>query len=128
MINIGKTFIEAVNHSGLFGYLKNIGSDKISFTLAQDDNQVYADIVLEQKTPERVKTSASMLNTVFFALKMLEERGIKKLDENSKILVENTKITTTGNNLALNFALSKDIAQELVNRKLKSLAENRTAK
>jgi hypothetical protein len=58
-------------------------------------------------------------------IKLADSSGLKKLDDNSKTLIENSKITTEGKNFVLNFALPKPVAQGIITKTLKERAEKR---
>ncbi len=125
MIDVAKDAIEAVGNSGFFGYLKNYGVDKVNFTLVQDDKQIYAIIVSDQKTPEKAGSTASGFNSLLSGIKLLDQNGLKKLDERSKALVNNSKVTSEGKNFVFNFTLPKPVAQDIINKSLKERAEKK---
>jgi hypothetical protein len=125
MKEVARQAIEAVGNSGFLAYLKNSGVDKVNFTLVQDDKQINVIIVSEQKIIEKAKTTVSSLNNMLSAGKLADSNGIKKLDENSKTLIENSKITSEGKNFVLNFALPKPVAQGIITKTLKERAEKR---
>lgn len=118
IINVAKDAIEAVGDSGILGYLKVRGIDKITFKLIQDEKQIYAVISSDQKTPEKANTIASGINGLLSTLIIADANGWKKLDKDSKTLVNGAKITSEGKNFILNFAIPKSDAQEMINRKL----------
>jgi len=125
MVNVAKEAIEAVGNSGFLGYLKNIGVDKVKFTLVQDDKQIHVNIVSSQKDDNQAKSRASTFNALLSGLIFADENGLKKLDENSKTLVTNSKVTSEGKNFVFNFVLLKPAAQDLINRTLKERAEKK---
>ena len=125
MVNVAKDAIEAVGNSGFLGYLKNNGIDRVNFTMVQDDKQIYVLIVSDQKTPEKAATTASGFNTLISGIKILDQNGLKKLDDNSKTLVENSKVSSDGKNFVLNFTIPKQNAQDLINKSLKERAEKK---
>ncbi|MBA2495343.1 MAG: hypothetical protein H0V31_11695 [Acidobacteria bacterium] len=125
MVNVAKDAIEAVGNSGFLGYLKNNGIDRVNFTMVQDDKQIYVIIISDQKTAEKAGTVASGFNTLLSGIKVLDQNGLKKLDENSKTLVNNSKVTSDGKNFVLKFTLPKQDAQNLINRSLKERAEKK---
>lgn len=127
MINMAKEALEAVGNSGILGYLKNSGVDKVNIKLIQDDKQIYAIIASDQKTPEKAKTTASQINIALQALIFADNNGLKKLDENSKTLVNNSKITNEGKTFVLNFSVPKPVGQDLINRSLKERAEKKNS-
>jgi len=125
MIEVAKEAIEAVGNSGFLGYLKNNGIDKVNFKIVQDDKQISVIIVSDQKNTNKANATASAFNALLSGIKLLDENGLKKLDENSKTLVNNSKVTSEGKNFVLNFVLTKPAAQDLINRSLKERAEKK---
>lgn len=127
MIDVAKDTLQAVGDSGILRYLKNSGIDKVTIKLIQDDKQIYAIIVSDQKTPEKAGTTASGFNTLLSGVKLLDQNGFKKLDENSKTLINNSKITAEGKNFVLNFSIPKPLGQDLINRSLKERADKKNS-
>jgi len=125
MIEVAKQAIEAVGNSGFLGHLKNNGVDKVNFTIIQNDKEISVIILSDQKTPEKAGTIASGFNALLSGLIFADNNGIKKLDENSKTLVNNSKVTSEGKKFKLNFVLPKQQAQDLINRSLKDRAEKK---
>ena len=87
--------------------------------------QIYVIIVSDQKTPEKASTTASGFNTLLSGIRLLDQNGLKKLDESSKTLINNSKVTNDGKNFVLNFTIPKQDAQNLINRSLKERAEKK---
>lgn len=127
MINMAKLALESVGNSGILGYLKNNGVDKVNFTLVQDDKQIYAIIVSDQKTPEKAQTTVSLINTALQGLAFADNTGLKKLDENSKTLVANSKVSSEGKSFVFKFVVPKPVGQDLINRSLKERAEKKNS-
>jgi len=125
MIEVAKQAIEAVGNSGFLGHLKNNGVDKVNFTIVQNDKEISVVILSDQKTPEKASTIASGFNALLSGLIFADKNGFKKLDENSKTLVNNSKVTSDGKKFKLNFVLPKQEAQDLINRSLKERAEKK---
>jgi len=125
MIRIAKDFIEAINASGSFGYLRNLGVEKMTFTLVQDGNQIYADIVSEQETVEKARTSASAFDTFLRMISLMDERKLKRLSEDERILFQGVTANNENKNLTLKFTYQKSVIQEIINRKLKELEQKK---
>jgi hypothetical protein len=122
MVNVAKETIEAVGNSGFLGYLKNYDVDRVNFTMIQDDKQVSIIIISDQKDANKANTTASGFNTLLSGLIFADDNGIKKLDERSKILIKNAKVTSNGKNFIFNFNIPKQDAQNLINSSLKERA------
>lgn len=127
MVDVAKKALEAIGQSGFLGYLKNLGIDKINFKIVQDDKNLSIKIVSDQKNPNKANTTASGFNTLISGIELLDRNDIKKLDENSKTLIKNSKATSEGKNFVFNFELPKQEAQDLINRSLKERAEKKAA-
>ncbi|MDQ3322640.1 MAG: hypothetical protein M3525_09480 [Acidobacteriota bacterium] len=125
MSDIAKLALEAVGNSGILGHLKNNGIDRVSITLVQDNEKISAIILSDQKTPEKARTTASGFNTLLSALILADNNGFTKLDDNSKTLVNNSKVTSDGKNFVLNFAIPKQMGQDLIDQSLKQRAEKK---
>ena len=119
MINVAKSAIEAIGNSGLLTYLQKLGVENISFTLVQDDKQIYAVITSDQKSENRAKSVSSGLNAAL----TLGKPTIKEAD--TLTLLNAAKIEAQGKNFVLNFNLDKPIAQELINRQLQKAQAKR---
>lgn len=119
MINVAKSAIEAIGDSGLLTYLQKLGVENISFTLVQDDKQIYATITSDQKSENRAKLVSSGLNTFI----SLGKPTIKEAD--TLTVLNAAKIEAQGKNFVLNFNLDKPIAQELINRQLQKAQAKR---
>lgn len=112
MVDIAKSAIEAINNGNMFYYLKQIGIDKIDFTLMQDDEQIYAIISSAQPNAERAKSMSSSMGTLLGLAKI----SIK--EEELKALVEEAKAVQQGKNAVLNFKIDKLVAQTMITKKL----------
>lgn len=112
MVNIAKSAIEAINNGNMFYYLKQIGIDKVDFTLMQDDEQIYAIISSSQKSEERARTLAGSMGMLL----TLAKGGIKEPE--LKTLIESAKTEQQAKNFVLNFKIDKLVAQTLITQKL----------
>lgn len=112
MINVAKSAIEAVNDSGLLSYLREYGVEKVSLVLIQDDKQLTAVIKGNLPTEEKARTVSSGINGLI---------GIAKLtnrDDDLKKLMDAAKFTTEKRDFVMNFALPKQDAHKLIDKKL----------
>lgn len=122
MSDMAKLALEAVGNSGILGHLKNNGIDRVNITLVQDADKISAIILSDQKTPEKARTTASGFSMLLSTLILADNNGLTKLDDNSKTLVNNSKVTSDGKNFVLNFAIPKQMGQDLIDRSLKQRA------
>ncbi len=112
MVDVAKSAIEAIGDSGLLNYLKNLGIDKVNFTLQQDNDQIFVAITSDQITEQRAKTVSSGLNGWI----SIGKSTVK--EDDTKILLEAAKVESKGKNFVLNFKLPKPVAQDMINRQL----------
>ena len=119
MIEIGKSVIEAINDSGFFIYLSQLGAEKIDFTLAQDDTQTYVVFISELATVQRAMTAASGLNTLIKINSFSAKNDTKRLNDETRILMDGMTVNGEDKKLVIKMAYEKSFVQELINRKLK---------
>lgn len=119
MINVAKDAIEAIGDSGILTYLSSLEVENVSFTLVQDDKQIYAIITSDQKTENQAKKISSGLNFFISTGKMTVK------EEDTLALLNASKVESQGKNFVLNFKLDKPIAQELIKRQLEKAQAKR---
>jgi hypothetical protein len=105
--------IEAVGDSGFLTYLRSLDVEKMTLTLVQNNEQIIARIVAEQKTVERARLVQSGLNGY-----IMFGKGAVKNPSDEKTLLDGAQVVAEGKNFVLNFALPKPVAQEMINRRL----------
>lgn len=120
MQDVAKGAIEAVNNSGLFVYLKDLGAEKVNFTLIQDDKQIYAIIRSDQPTPEKAKSISSGLGVLI----SVAQGNVKEPEVQT--LMKAAKITAQGKSFILNFALPKDEAHKIIDQKLQEARQKKS--
>ncbi len=125
MVVAAKESIEAIGDSGFLIYLKNQNIDKANLTLAQNDDQIYIQLVSDMKDPNKANTAMSGLNAAIQGAVMLDANGFAKLDESSKLLIKNAKITTDGKNFILTVLIPKAEGQAMISDTLKKRAEKK---
>lgn len=125
MVIAAKESIEAIGDSGFLSYLKNQNIDKANLTLAQTDDQIYIQLVSDMKDPNKANTAMSGLNTAIQAAMFADANGITKLDESSKLLIKNAKITTEGKNFVLTVLIPKSEGQAMILKSLNDRAEKK---
>lgn len=125
MVNTAKSAIEAFGDSGFLIYLKNQNIDKANLTLAQNDEQIYIQLVSDMKDPNKANTAMSGLNAAIQGAVLLDANNITKLDESSKLLIKNAKITTDGKNFILTVLIPKAEGQAMIGDTLKKRAEKK---
>jgi hypothetical protein len=118
MVEVAKQAIEAVGNSGWLGYLHMLGVDKINFTVIQDNENLKVVITSDQPTPQRAETIKNGLNGFIEGALMFDRSNIKKLGDDERLLLQSAKVTFSGKQFVLDFAMPKQKAQEMITRKL----------
>jgi len=114
MINVGKAAMEALGDSGYLTYLKLLGVDKVTATLVQDDEKINVVIKSSQKTADGATRIKNGINGYLLIGKTLVDNP-----SDERTLLDGASVTTDGKSFLLNFTMPKQIAQEMINRKLK---------
>ena len=122
MIKIGKSFIEAINASGFFAYLSELGVDRINFALSQDENRFTGVIKSEVATSERAKITASGLRSYFKAAQ------IQIKDEDDKLLLSYFDVTANDKNFVITFVAPREEIQRLVEKNLEKMTTKASSK
>lgn len=125
MINVAKDSIEAIGDSGFLIYLKNLNIDKANLTLAQNDEQIYIQLVSDMKDANKANVAASGLRTTVEGLNLADANGFAKLDESAKLLIKHAKITSDGKNFILTVLIPKADGQAMIGDTLKKRAEKK---
>jgi hypothetical protein len=125
MVRVAKSALQALGDSGFLGVLKERGIDTINLTVAQNDNEFYAILLSDMKTPEKAATAASGLNFLVQSAILVDNNGMKKLDDTAKLLLINTTLKSEGKNFRLDFKLPKEEALVLIRQTLNKRAEKR---
>ncbi|MEP6902922.1 MAG: hypothetical protein ABJA66_14305 [Actinomycetota bacterium] len=118
MAKLAQAAILAVGDSGWLGYLKTLGVKKVVFTLSQNDTEMTAKILGDQKDENTAKTNASGLNAFI-------QIGRSTTDGDEKVLLDQASTTAEGKSIILNFVIPKQIAQDLIQKKLKEAEDKK---
>jgi len=121
MVEVAKQAIEAVNDSGFLGYLENLGSNKITWTLGQDEKQLFSTLQSVQPNENKAKTISSGFNLIIAAGKN------KRKGKDEEVLLNSLQVTSQGNNVIFNMAMPKEIAQEMIQRKLAEISQRKSS-
>ena len=116
MAKLAQDAILAIGDSGWLGYLNTIGIKKVVFTLSQDNENIIANIIGDQKDENSAKTSASGLTGLISI-------GKGATDGDEKVLLEGASVTSEGKSVILNVKIPKQIALEMIKSKLKEAEE-----
>ncbi len=114
IVNVARDAVQAVGDSGLLGYLRNFGAEKVKITLIQDGEKITALFESEQTSPERARSMASG-----FGVFLSAAPSIVKGDDEKLLLKGVRPPTSNGKFFIINVEIPKQIAQEMINRRLK---------
>lgn len=118
IIEIAKSFVEAVADSGWLVYLRQLDVEKMNLTLGQNDSQTYAAVVSELPTAERAATIAAGLNTMV-RLAQMKETGAKGISQDEKFLIGGIEVERANKILTIKLTYEKSAVRELIDRLLK---------
>lgn len=113
IIEIAKRSVKEINELGVFKYLKDFEVEKIKFVLGQNNANIYASVVFEQKTREKAKIAANGLK-----LLLLTPQPEDKDSEEAKIISSGISVNSTENVVTLNFNYQKSVAQAFIQQAL----------
>lgn len=117
MVDVAEKAIAAIGDSGWLGHLRNLGVEKINFTVVQDNDNLQVIILSDMPTKEQANTvSSGLYNLMKIALAVN-----KNLGEDEKVLLNSAKTTVNPDNakqFVLNFVIPKTTALEMITRKL----------
>lgn len=120
MIEVARQAVEKVGDSGFLGYLYNLGAENIQITLEQVDGKVLVFLKSDMKTEQKAKTMASGLGVFMAGVKI----GLKTDDE--KALMNSAKSPTSeGKFFIIQVEMTKDQAQEMIQRNLIEAAKKK---
>jgi len=111
MIKLAQDGILAVGDSGWFGYLHRFDIKKATITIVQTDTEFKAVISADQLTEERARQVASGMNALIVI-------GRSTTDGDEKYFLDNANTTSEGKTFMMNFLMPKQIAIEMIKRKL----------
>jgi hypothetical protein len=110
--NVAKSAIEAVNESGMFQYLTNLGSTKLNLVFSQNDEQIYGTIKFDFVSSARAKSLVSLLNSAISIVKQ------KSDNEDDKVLLNGTTVSENDKTVTIKTSVEKSVGQEMIQRKL----------
>ena len=122
-----KQAFEAAGESGWFGYLNQLGAENIKLSVSQNTEVFSMLLISEHETLERSRTVASALNMMVKFVLMSDENGKKKLGDDEKKLLRNTKVTAEEKSVTINVSIPAADFQEMMRRRLDEKKEE-TAK
>jgi len=120
MIDVIVRSIAAINDSGYLQYIKEMSGKDLSLLLKQDDQLVSATVETEMETEMRARSIKSNLDLAISLVKL--KKTSDNMDENDKddlALLEGASVERQGKKIIIKFDVKKEIAQPMLERKLK---------
>jgi len=118
IIEIAKQALIALSDSGLFFNWKQLGLDEVEISLIQTETEFSANFKSTFETVNRAKSTTSSLNM------FLQMGKITVKDEDSKALLENSKVESIGKDFLLKFSMPLEQFHGIINKELEE-AEKR---
>lgn len=124
MIDIIIRSIAAMSDSGYLQYIKQLSGKDLNLSLSQDEQNISAVVESEMESDKRATTLKTTLNFAISLVKRNKQEAIKegKNDANDLddlALLEGAKVETDGKKIIIKFDVKKEIAQPMLERKLK---------
>lgn len=118
LVEIAQEGILAIGDSGWLGYLSMHGVEKVKIAIAQTAENFSFTFVSELPTLQRANTVASGTNAIVNAALLLDKNGIKKLGDDERTLLSNTKVTSAEKTANINFTMPAGEFREMIRRRL----------
>lgn len=119
MIDVVKEAVEAINDSGYLQYLKDVSGTDFNLMLKQDEANISAVVQSEVKDELRAKSLKGSLDLLIaFAKEKKSGAGADQNDKDDLVLLENARVETEGKKIVIKFMVPKEIALQLIQRKL----------
>lgn len=117
LIEVAKDMVAKLNDSNALSFLKKfnqtgLSGKQVRFTLKLDESNITAKVESEVESPERAQQIASGFN----GLLVVGQYAKRGKDEEQ--IYKNTKVSSTGNQVIVNFIMPRHDAGELVKRQL----------
>ncbi|MEQ1924002.1 MAG: hypothetical protein ABL952_15965 [Pyrinomonadaceae bacterium] len=119
IIEIIKSGVAAINDSGYLQYLKDLSGKDFTMTLQQDNASISALIQSEMESETRARSISSALSLAMsIAKKAKGGEGADQNDKDDLLLLESAKVEAVGKKIVLRFAVPKEVALKMIERKL----------
>ena len=117
LIQVAKDMVSAINDSNALSFLKKLNQNGLSgkqvrFTVKLDQSEVLAKVESEVESEQRAQEIASGFNLLL----VLGQKSKEGQDEGE--IYKNTKISSNGNQVIVNFTMPRQTAGEMVKKQL----------
>ncbi len=124
MLEVINRSISAINDSGYLQYIKQLSGKDLNLMIKQDEQNITAQVESEMETERRAKSLKTTLDLAISIVKSKKQNDIKagtndQNDLDDLALLEGAKVEIQGKKIIIKFDVKKEVAQPLVERKLK---------
>lgn len=112
LIEAAKELVAAVNDSNILYILEGAGGGQVRFVVRLDATDVTATVESEVESADR----ASKMAFTYGAMMLLGE--IARSDKDEAVIYKNTHISARGNQIVVNFSMSRQTAGEMLKKQL----------
>ncbi len=124
MIKVAEQMLLAVNESGWLKYLEDLykdGNKNVLFSIKQDKNQVMFVIQAEEQTEGKANIRQNTLNNLIDMARTGVPGFFKPLSGDEATIINNTSVKADGKQVIIKLDMKREIAQEMIDRKLKEV-------
>ena len=118
LIEIAQQGVLAIGDSRSLVYLSNFGTEKIRFIAAQTSEMFSFSVALELSAAEKARTVSSGLSSVLGIALTADKNGTRRLGDDEKTLLTNTKVTSEEKTVSINISMPAGEFREMVRRRL----------
>ena len=115
MVEVVEQSIEAINDAGYLKYLKDLSGRDLNLLLKQDGTGITAVVQSELESKTRADVMKQLLT---LAIKFSKDKKTAPDDKDDLELLNGATVETDGKKLIIKFTIPKQIAQEMIKRKL----------
>ena len=112
LVEVAKELVAAINDSNILYFLEGTGGGTVRFLVKLDAAQVTASVESEVESAERAKQMASGYGLLLLTGK------VARSGKDEAIIYENTKIAARGNQIVVNFSMSRQTAGDMLKKQL----------
>jgi hypothetical protein len=115
MAEVAKDLVSAINDSNALIFLtkekeNGLGGRKVIFTVKLDQTEVLAKVESEAESPQRAEKMASGFNLLLLLGQKLKD------GKDEGVIYKNTKVSSNGNQIIVNFAMPRSEAGEIIKK------------
>jgi hypothetical protein len=124
MLEVINRSISAINDSGYLQYIKQLSGKDLNLMIKQDEQNISAQVESEMESERRAKSLKTTLDLAISLFKSKKQEDIKagtsdQNDLDDLALLEGAKVEIQGKKIIIKFDVKKEVAQPMVERKLK---------